>query len=136
MVVALLVGTTLFTACKKENVVVEPVDAATQATGKYTYSELSYNGKTVPASETNLKGTISVSRESASKVGMVLDIRQKSSNEEFMVFDVDDVHVTDQGNGSLSFSYDGEEVAKLKGKKLTINGVDDDNVRFTVSATK
>lgn len=67
---------------------------------------------------------------------MVLDIRQKSSNEEFMVFDVDGVNVTDQGNGNLSFSYDGEEVAKLKGKKLTINGVDDDNFRFTISATK
>lgn len=37
MVVALLMGTSLFTACKKDPVPVEPVDAATQAAGKYTY---------------------------------------------------------------------------------------------------
>lgn len=132
----LLMGSTLFTACKKNVEPVAPADAATQAVGKYTYSELSYNGKTLPASETNLKGSVTITRETESTVEMDLDIRQKSSNGEFMVFSVDGVDVIDQGSGNLSFKYDGEEVAKLKGKKLTINGVDDDNVKFTIVATK
>lgn len=134
---ALLLSTTLFTACKKQNVdPVTPADAATQAAGKYTYSELSYNGKTLPADQTNLKGTINVTRQTGSTVTMALDIRQKSTNDEFMVFSADGIDVSDAGNGSLSFRYEGEQIGTLKGKKLVINGEDDSNVRFTIGATK
>ncbi len=117
--VALLLSTTLFTACKKDGTEpVAPADAATQAAGKYTYSELSYNGKTLPADQTNLKGTITVSRQTNATVMMDLNIRQKSNNDEFMVIEAEDIDVTDKGNGNLSFSYDGEEIAKLNGNKL------------------
>lgn len=107
---ALLLSATLFTACKKQNVDPQPADAATQASGKYTYAELSYNGKTRPASQTNLKGTINVTRQTGSTVGMDLNIRQKSSNEEFMVFSAEDIDVSDAGSGNLSFRYDGEQI--------------------------
>ena len=133
---ALLLSTTLFTACKKQNVDPQPADAATQAAGKYTYSELSYNGKTLPSDQTNLKGTITVTRQTGSTVTMDLNIRQKSSNDEFMVFSADDIDVTDAGNGNLSFRYDGEQIGTLEGNKLVINGEDDSNVRFTIGATK
>lgn len=133
---ALLLSTTLFTACKKNNVDPQPADAATQAAGKYTYSELSFNGKTLPADQTNLKGTITVTRQTGSTVMMDLNIRQKSSNEEFMVISVEDVDVSDAGSGNLSFRYDGEQIGTLAGKKLTINGEDDNNDRFSISATK
>ncbi len=134
---ALLLSTILFSACKKNNVEpVAPADAATQAAGKYTYSELSYDGKTLPANQTNLKGTIDVTRQTGSTVTMTLDIRQKSGNDEFMVFTANDINVSEEGNGNLSFRFDGEQIGALKGNKLTINGEDDNNVRFTISATK
>ncbi len=133
---ALLLSTTLFTACKKNNVDPQPADAATQAAGKYTYSELSFNGKILPADQTNLKGTITVTRQTGSTVMMDLNIRQKSGNEEFMVISVEDVDVSDAGSGNLSFRYDGEQIGTLAGNKLTINGEDDNNDRFSISATK
>lgn len=133
---ALLLSTTLFTACKKQNVDPKPADAATQAAGNYTYSELSFNGKTLPASQTNLKGTINVTRQTGSTVMMDLNIRQKSDNGEFMVLSADGIDVSDAGNGTLSFRYEGEQIGTLKGNKLTINGEDEDNTPFTISATK
>ncbi|WP_461055318.1 hypothetical protein [Spirosoma arcticum] len=133
---ALLLSTTLFTACKKQNVDPQPADAATQAAGQYTYSKLSFDGKTLPASQTNLKGTISVTRQTGSTVTMALDIRQKSDNEEFMVLSADGIDVSDAGSGTLSFRYAGEQIGTLKGNKLTINGEDDNSTRFTIRATK
>jgi hypothetical protein len=135
--IALLLSASLFTACKKENVdPVEPGDFGNQAKGKYTYSELSVNGQTRPAKETNLTGTITVNRQSATLVSMDLDIRQKSTDDDFMVMSVEDVEVEDEGNGTLAFVYDGEKIGTLKGKKLIINGEDSSNVRFTIGATK
>lgn len=84
----------------------------------------------------NLKGTINVTRQTGSTVPMALDIRQKSSNDEFMVFTANGIDVSDAGNGNLSFRYEGEEIGTLKGNKLVINGEDDSNTRFTIGATK
>ncbi|WP_020602193.1 hypothetical protein [Spirosoma spitsbergense] len=131
----LLLTTTLITACKKNNDAVAP-DAAAQAAGSYTYSELTFNGQTLPASQTNLKGTITVARESAGKVSMDVNIRQKSDNSEFIVLSGGGVDVFDAGSGKLTFKYDGEQIGELNSNNLTINGVDDSNVHFTIGATK
>lgn len=135
LLLALLVALS-FTACKKGNDPAPAADVATRVAGQYTYSELSYGGKTLPADQTNLKGSISITRQTASTVSMNLNIRQKSTNDEFMVLSVDGMDVSESGNGDVSFRYEGEQVAVLKGNKLTINGEDDDNVRFSLSATK
>ena len=132
---ALLLTTTLLVGCKKNNVDPAPEPAA-QAAGTYTYSELTFNGKTLPASQTNLKGTIIVTRESASKVSMDLNIRQKTDNSEFLVLSGGDIDVLDAGSGKLTFKYDGEQIGEWSNNKLTINGVDDSNVHFTIGATK
>ena len=133
---ALLLTTSLLTGCKKNSV--EPVapDAATQAAGTYTYAGLTFNGQTLPASQTNLKGTIIVTRESANKVAMNVNIRQKTDNEEFIVLTGNGIDLLDAGSGKLTFNYEGEQISELSGNKLTINGVDDSNVHFTISATK
>lgn len=133
----LLMSTVLVTSCKKGNDdSIMPADAATQAAGTYTYSELSYDGKTLPASQTNLQGTIRVTRQTGSTVAMALDIRQKSDNSEFMVVSASDITVADAGKGTLTFSYNGDQIGSLSNNKLIINGEDDNNVRFTVGATK
>jgi uncharacterized glyoxalase superfamily protein PhnB len=132
---ALLLSAALFTACKK-GTDPAPADLATRAAGQYTYSELTYDGKTLPASETNLKGNINVTRTTGTTVALALDIRLKSTNEEFMVVTADGVEVAEAGSGDISFRYEGEQVATLKGSKLTINGEDESNVPFRISATK
>lgn len=132
---AILLSASLFTACKKE-VEPAPADLATRVSGQYTFSELSYDGKILPASQTNLKGKIDVTRQTGTTVTMALDIRLKSTNEEFMVLTADGVDVVDAGSAGVSFRYQGEQVATLSNSKLTINGEDEKNVPFRLSATK
>ena len=132
---ALLLSAGLFTACKKE-ADPAPADLATRVAGQYTFSELAYDGKTLPASQTNLKGKVDVTRQTATTVAMALDIRLKSTNDEFMVLTADGVDVVDAGSAGISFRYHGEQVATLNNNKLTINGEDDNNVPFRLSATK
>jgi hypothetical protein len=133
---ALLLSATLFSACKKSGVDPQPADLATRVAGQYTFSELSYNGKTLPASQTNLKGSVTITRSTASTVEMALDIRMKSTGEEFMVVTADDIEVSEASGGDVSFRYEGERIASLSGSKLTINGEDEDNVPFKLTATK
>lgn len=135
LLLALLVAFS-FTACKKGNDPAPAADLATRVAGQYTYSELAYGGKTLPADQTNLKGTITITRQTASTISMDLNIRQKSTNDEFMVLSADGMDVSESGSGDVSFRYEGEQVAVLKGNKLTVNGEDDDNVKFSLSATK
>lgn len=132
---ALLLSTTLFSACKKA-ADPAPADLATRVAGQYTFSELSYNGKTLPASQTNLKGSVTLTRSTPTTVAMALDIRLKSTGDEFMVISADNVEVSEASGGEVSFRYEGERIATLSGSKLTINGEDDDNVPFKLSATK
>ncbi len=133
---ALVLSATLFSACKKSGVDPAPADLATRVAGQYTFSELSYNGKTLPASQTNLKGSVTLSRSTATTVEMALDIRMKSTGEEFMVLTADEIEVSEGGSGDVSFRYEGERIATLNGNKLTINGEDEDNVPFKLMATK
>ncbi|MBO0952596.1 hypothetical protein [Fibrella forsythiae] len=137
MMLAFMLGILMFTSCKKDNdTTPSPMaDLATRIAGQYTYSELSYGGKTRPADQTDMKGSIVVTRKTATTVNMVLDFRIKSSGEEFLVLSADDVQVTETG-GEVSFMYQGSKVGILKANKLTINGEDDANVPFGISATK
>ncbi|HEV7351205.1 hypothetical protein [Telluribacter sp.] len=122
-------------ACEKNKEIVAP-DAATTVAGQYTYSELNLNGKTLPASQTDLKGTVSLTRETATSVTMVLNIRMKSDNSEFLVDNLDETEVVDLGSGLYSLRLEGQEFAQIKDKKLTIKGVDTGGVSFSIAATK
>lgn len=133
----LLLSTTLFTACKKPPIdPVTPVDAATQSAGTYTYSALAYNGITVPADQTTLKGTIRIVRQTATTVSMNLDIRQRADGSEFIVGSLNGVIVTDNGSGKLSLTYQGDSIATIVNNKLTVESEDEKGVSFSLTATK
>lgn len=130
----LLIAASL-SSCKKDKDPVAP-DAATTVAGNYTYSELTFNGQTLPASQTNLKGGISLTRQSATLVTIDVNFRSKSDNSEFIVQNVQGVEVADLGNGTYGLRYETEEFAQVKGKKVILKGVDEDGVNFTITATK
>ncbi|WP_266366918.1 hypothetical protein [Tellurirhabdus rosea] len=124
-----------FTACKKETEPAAP-DKATQVAGNYTYTELTMGGKTYPASQTNIKGSIEVTKHTASTVNMDFNIRAKADNSEFLVGNVGDVELTDAGGGAIGLRVDSDEVGQVKGDKMTIKGEDEDGTAFTIIATK
>ena len=132
---ALLLSATLFTACKKENVdPVAPADLADRVAGTYKFAELSANGQTLPADETNLKGTITVSRQTATTVRMVFAISLKNGNP-FLDDTFDDVEVSESGSEIL-YEVDGQTFARGKGNSISINGRDSANKAFTLTAKK
>lgn len=122
-------------SCKEKNEPVAP-DTATTVAGTYTYSELTFNGQTLPGSQTNLKGSISLTRQTATQVSVNVNLRSKSDNSEFIVEDVEGVEVADLGSGNFGLRYASEEFAQVKGNKLVLKGVDEDGVNFTITATK
>ncbi len=124
-------------ACKKNSDVVTPApDAASSVAGKYTFSELSYNGKVVSAADADLKGTINLTRQSATSVDMAVDLRAKSDGTEFIVETVNGVEVADMGSGTTGLRYNGSQIAQIKSNKLTISGKDDDGISFSITAAK
>lgn len=130
----LLVAASL-SACKKEKDTPAP-DLASQVSGTYNFSELTTGGKKYPASETNLKGTMKVSRQTATTVSIDVAINLKSTGEAFIEDSADDVTVVDAGNGSVEYRLNGNVIAKGSNNKLSISGEDSDGVELTVSATK
>lgn len=130
----LLIAASL-TSCKKDKDPVAP-DAATVVAGTYAYSELTFNGQTLPGDKTDLKGSVTITRQSTTQVLVAADIRLKSSNAEFIVADAEGVEVADQGSGSYGLRYEGEEFAQVKGNRLILKGVDEDGTQFTITATK
>ncbi|GAB3504536.1 hypothetical protein GCM10027341_34990 [Spirosoma knui] len=123
-----------FTACKKDNPDPSP-DLGNRVAGQYTFSELSFNGQTRPASQTNLKGSVRVVRQTATSVSMQLDIRSKSGDEEFLVGSVENIDLTNNGN-DVELRAQGDKIAYVSSNKLIINGRDDNNTEFTITATK
>jgi len=130
----LLTSSSLLTACRKDGDDPAP-DLASRISGTYRYSELSYDGNTIPADQTNLKGTILITRRNESFVNVKLDIRLKSTNEEFMVMEVADVQLNEAA-GTVDLIYESERVAGITGDKLTIKSVDEEGVFFTLSAVR
>lgn len=126
-----------FSSCKKDREV-EPApvpDLATRVSGNYIFSELAFDGRVIPADQSNLKGDIKITRKSETEVNAVLDIRLKSDNEEFMAYDVSGISLKEE-SGSVDLIYEGEKVAEIKGKKIIINGTDDVGVDFVLTATR
>ncbi|MEO6287469.1 MAG: hypothetical protein ABIN80_21290 [Dyadobacter sp.] len=122
-------------SCKDDKDEVAPADLATKVSGKYIFSELEFEGKTVPADESNLKGDIQITKKTATTIDASLNIRSKSTNEEFMVYDVSDIEVSET-SGTIDLIYEGEKVARIKGKKIIISATDDSGTDFTLTATR
>ncbi|KAA9340355.1 hypothetical protein [Larkinella humicola] len=125
-----------FTACKKDADPAPAPDLATQTAGLYTYSELAYSTKTVSADHTNLKGTITVTRQTETTVSLDVKIQVKSDGSDFMVVSVDNVELMETSSGAIALHYEGEHVGMVKGNTVKIEGVDDEQVKFTITATK
>ncbi|KAA0992603.1 hypothetical protein [Dyadobacter aurulentus] len=122
----------------KENKEEQPApapDLATKVQGIYTFYELEFDGKVVPADESNLKGDIRITKKTDTTVDAKLDIRTKNNNEEFMVYDVTDIKLKEFGN-TVELVYEGETVAKISGKRLIVNGTDETGTDFTITATR
>jgi hypothetical protein len=122
-------------SCKKDDEKDPAPDLSTKVIGIYKFSEIAFNGKVIPADESNLKGDIRLVKKTATTVDAELDIRLKSTNEEFMVYDVSDLELS-ESNGVVEVVYEGEKVAEIKGKKIMVNGTDEVGVDFTVTATR
>ncbi len=131
----LLVAASL-TACKKGSDSAPAPDLAARVAGTYTYSEIATGGKTYPASDTNLKGTISLSRQTATTVAIQLAIVNKSTNEAFADESAEDVTVAEASNGNVELRYNGNVIAKINGSKISIEGEDESGTNFTLTATK
>ena len=132
----LLLGVTSLSACKKDPDPVASGDLGTRAAGTYTLSEISGGGKTIPAAQADLKGVISVTRQSATSVNLDFDIREKSTNDEVLVGTADGLEVSSAGGNTISFKGQNAEVATLSGNKLSIKVEDDNGVDVTFVATK
>ncbi len=124
------------TGCKKGDNNDPAPDVAARVSGQYAFSELEAAGKTYPASQTNLKGTITITRQTATTVSMQLNIRLKSTNEAYADESADDIAVRETGNGNVEFHIDGTVIARGSGNKISIEGEGDDGVAFTLTATK
>ncbi len=134
LVVLLLVAA--LTGCKKGSNTDPAPDLAGRVAGQYTFSELTAAGKTYPASQTNLKGTITVARQTANTVSVKASINLKSTNEVYADDLVDDVTVTETGGGNIEFQFDGTVIARGTGSKISIEGEGADGVSFTLTASK
>ena len=135
-VLGLFIALSLFlTSCDKDKDKEPAPDLATQIAGNYSFTEIVFDGETIPASQTTVKGTVKITRATESTVDIDLNIRQKNTNEEFLVGLVKGV-VVSSGSGAIDLIYEGEKVATVKGNKLSINSVDDNDDPFTLVAVK
>lgn len=132
---ALLVVASL-SACKKSDSETAAPDLASRVAGQYNFSELSASGKTYPASETNLKGSITVTRQTATTVSMKVNLALKSTNETYADDSVENVTVVETSGGNVEFRYNNNVIARANGSKLSIDGEGADGVDLTISANK
>ncbi|GAB3523625.1 hypothetical protein [Emticicia fontis] len=123
------------TSCDKDKDKDPAPDLATQVAGNYSYTEVVVDGQTIPANQTNIKGTVKITRATETTVDIDLNVRQKDTNEEFLVGKVEGVKVS-QGNGVIDLIYEGEKVASVKGNKISIKSVDENDQEFTLVAIK
>jgi hypothetical protein len=120
------------TSCKEKETA---PDLATQIEGNYAFTEVVLDGQTIPASQTNIKGSVKITRATETTVDVDLNIRQKSNNDEFLVGKVTGVKAS-QGSGIIDLIYEGENVGSVKGNKLSIKSVDEKDQEFTLVAIK
>ena len=135
-IITLLILLVAVTACQDDNDTPAPAaDLATSVSGRYVFTELSFQGKTVPAIESDLEGDIRIKKNTANTIDASLDITSKSSGEDFMVYDVTGIEISDE-SGTIDLVYEGERVAQIKGKKIIINGTDEAGVDFKLAASR
>ncbi|QJW90314.1 hypothetical protein HNV11_13480 [Spirosoma taeanense] len=132
----LLLAAVSLTACKKENDPAPAADLATRVAGHYNLAQLSVSGKTYAVGETQLTGSSTIARETATTVSIQVDIIQRSSNESFLSGTIDDITVSETGNGDVDFRKDGEQIAYTKKGKLMIETSDAKDVPFTLILAK
>ncbi|RYU93544.1 hypothetical protein [Emticicia agri] len=123
------------TSCEKDKDKEPAPDLATQIAGNYAFTEIVFQGETIPADETSVKGTVKVTRATEFTVDMDFNIRQKTTNDEFMVELVKGV-VASPGSGVINLYYEGKKVGEVKGNKLYINSSDGNDEPFTLVSTK
>ncbi|GAB4018902.1 hypothetical protein [Spirosoma koreense] len=131
---ALLFAVSL-SACKKSNSDPAP-DLASRVAGTYTYSEFVTGGKSYPASGTNLKGTITVTRQTASTVDMKMNLTLKSTGDVFADDAASSVNVTEASGGNIELTYQGTVIARVNSNKISVDGEDPQSGTFTINATK
>lgn len=131
----LMVLSLLLTSCGKDKENDPAPDLAAKIAGTYSFTEIIFQGETIPAIETSVKGNIKITRATESTVDVDLNIRQKSTNDEFMVELVKGV-VVSPGNGTIDLFFEGKKVAEVKGNRLSVNSADGDDEPFTLVATK
>ena len=133
---ALLFAVSL-SACKKSTSDPAPApDLAARVAGQYNFSELTTGGKTYPASQTNLKGGFTVTRETATTVSMAINLQLKSTGETYAEDSADNVTVAEVSGGTIEFRSGGTVIARTNGNKISIEGEGPDGASLTISATK
>jgi hypothetical protein len=120
-------------SCKESDKAPAP-DLASKVSGRYVYSELAFDGRTIPADESDLKGDIRITKKTENTIDAVLNIRFKSTNAEFMAYSVSDIELMENAS-AIDLIYEGETVAQIKGKKIIVNGTDSAGVSFTITCT-
>ena len=121
------------TGCKKEADVNPELSA--RVTGSYTISKVELGGKTYPADQTNLKGSITVSRESDASVGIDLNITTKN-NGDFLQGSVSGVSLTDAGGGEVNLVKDGDQIGKGGNGKVSIKVTDEKDQDIVITLAK
>ena len=114
--VALLMVTS-FTACRKE---ADPnPDLSARVVGNYTLTAINQSGKTYTINA-QTTGKMSVVRESATSVGLTIDVTNSSSPSNNIKGSTTGIAVQDAGNGEVNLVKDGSSFAKGGNNTLTI----------------
>ncbi len=121
------------TGCKKE---IEPSpELSARVTGSYTIASIETDGKTYPAVQTNLKGGLTVVRESETSVGIDLNITTKD-NGDFLQGNVSGVSVTDAGNGQVNLMKSGDNFGKGGNGQISIKVSDTNDKDMVINLKK
>lgn len=106
-----------FTACQKE---AEPSpELSARVVGNYTLTALMENGKTYTINA-QTKGKMTVVRESATSVGVTVEVTTSSSPADDLQFMATGVSLEEAGNGEVNLSKNGSVFAKGGNNSLTI----------------
>jgi hypothetical protein len=126
----LLVAATL-TACKKAPEA-DP-DLANRLAGSYTLSQVTVNGQSVPAADAQLRGGVTVTRETATAVTLEFNVTYRVDNSEVLVGEIGDVALTDTGGGNVELRAQGERVGRGSRSELVIEAEDDNGEAFSMT---
>ncbi len=112
-----------------------PAELSAKVVGKYTFTSVTEDGKTYPASQTQLAGGVNIIRESATTVTMQLDIHSKT-NEPFLQGTVTNLKVMDTGNNEINLVNGDDIVAKGGNGKLMVRATYSDGTYIDITVTK